>query len=448
MKKKVIVIIIIMTLSVALTGCVETPNPPEKTQDDIARELVTDLSNGNYSAAYDILDVSVQQQINITYLKDAWTALIQLYGDFEGIDNTRTAYEANYTYIFVTCSFSQLGNLDIKCVFLNNTKIVGFFFVPTEVTYEYEPPDYVNLSAFSDTNITIGTNPWLLPAILSVPHGDGPFPVVVLVHGSGPNDQDETIGPNKPFKDLAWGLASNGIVVLRYVKRTKQYPTEFTALKNFTVQDETIDDAVITVDQLTRYPMVDPNQIFVLGHSLGGMLAPRIAQEAPMLSGIIILAGNTRPLEDLFVEQTEYLGNLDGNISETEAQQIAAVQELAIQIKTLNISDGEYVLGAPRSYWADLATYDPVSTAENITIPMLIMQGLRDYQVTQADYTRWNTTFSQNPRVTLHTHPLLNHLFIEGTGVPTNTEYLTAGHVNQTVITDIITWISQVDENP
>ena len=63
---------------------------------------------------------------------------------------------------------------------------------------------------------------------LSMPAGDGPFPAVVLVHGSGPNDRDETIGPNKPFKDLAWGLASQGIAVLRYDKRTKAHASQFT----------------------------------------------------------------------------------------------------------------------------------------------------------------------------------------------------------------------------
>ena len=149
-----------------------------------------------------------------------------------------------------------------------------------------------------------------MPATLTIPNGTGPFPAVVLVHGSGPNDRDETYGPNKPFKDIAWGLASVGIVVLRYEKRTKQYPQESAAIQNFTVQDETIYDALAAVELLNNSSIVDHSKIFVLGHSLGGMLAPRIALQESQIAGLIILAGATRHLEDLMLEQTRYLANL------------------------------------------------------------------------------------------------------------------------------------------
>src|SRR5437868_1155092 len=77
----------------------------------------------------------------------------------------------------------------------------------------------VNRDTFDEREVTVGKGEWELPGTLGLPKGSGPFPAVVLVQGSGPQDRDETMGVNKPFQDIAWGLASNGIAVLRYDKR-------------------------------------------------------------------------------------------------------------------------------------------------------------------------------------------------------------------------------------
>ncbi len=142
----------------------------------------------------------------------------------------------------------------------------------------------------------------------SLPKGEGPFPAIVLVHGSGPNDRDETIGPCKPFRDLAQGLSSQGIAVLRYEKRTKAHPAALALLPGgITVKEETVDDAAAAVGLLAAHEKIDPKRIFVLGHSLGGSLLPRIAAVRGDIAGLVSLAGSTRPLEDLLLEQVRYL---------------------------------------------------------------------------------------------------------------------------------------------
>ena len=149
-----------------------------------------------------------------------------------------------------------------------------------------------------------------MPGTLSMPVGRGAA-AIVLVHGSGPNNRDETLGPNKPFRDLAWGLAQRGIAVLRYEKRTRQHGAKLAAAnRNFTVREETTEDAVLAVKLLRSRKEFDPKRIFVLGHSLGGTLAPRIAVEDGALAGIIILAGATRPLQDVAREQLVYLSSI------------------------------------------------------------------------------------------------------------------------------------------
>ena len=432
-------LIILVCSSVMFTGCVnEQPSVvTPKTTEEIATDIVTLLVHQNYAGVYSYFNTSITSQITAAQFQGIWEQSVQKnYGNITRIDGTRTANESGLQVVYVTCNFSQPVEMDIRIVFNNHDKVISLTVVSTAVPYS--PPPYVNQSRFTEESVTVGSDEWLLPGNLTVPNGAGPFPTVVLVQGSGPNDQDETIGPNKPFKDIAWGLASEGIVVLRYVKRTRQYPQQSAEIKNFTVEGEVIDDVLAAIDLLNASPVVNHSRIFVLGHSLGGYLAPRIASQDHRVAGLIIMAGPTRPLEDLILEQTRYLANLSGT---NQTAQIEAVEHGVEKIKSLNFTDDENVFGAPASYWRDLSTYDPVATARTLHLPMFILQGLRDYQVTMEDFVRWNQTFSGNSIVMLKTYPSLNHLFIPGVGVPSNAEYQIAGHVSIDVVHDIAAWV-------
>ncbi len=441
LRQKPYFIAFILLMGVLGSGCIEEhQQPPVKTTEEVAVSIVTLLMEKNYTGVYSFFNSSLSSQITAEQFGEIWEQqVISSQGNITNIVRTQVTNESGFSVAYVTCNFSKIPALDIKISFNANREVMGLFAVPVHEESQYTPPAYVNLSIFTEENVTIGSGQWVLPATLTIPNGTGPFPAVVLVHGSGPNDRDETYGPNKPFKDIAWGLASAGIVVLRYEKRTKQYPEESVAIHNFTVQHETLDDAWAAVDVLNASSVVNHSQIFVLGHSLGGMLAPRIALHDRDIAGLLILAGPTRHLEDLMLEQTRYLANLSGT---NQTEQIAALEALVQQVKALAINESETVLGAPRSYWADLATYDPVETAQMLDIPLLILQGERDYQVTMTDFHRWNETFAGNQSVTFHTYPFLNHFFMAGTGAPNNAEYLIEGHVAEEVISDITVWIA------
>ncbi len=164
---------------------------------------------------------------------------------------------------------------------------------------------------------------------------------MVLVQGSGPQDQDETIGPNKPFKDLAWGLASRGIVVFRYTKRTQKYTVQSSDdPMRMTVEDETISDARAAVALVATQPKVNPKQVFLLGHSLGAFLAPRIATGDLQIAGIVMLAANARPLEKIVLEQIHYLAAMNGTPTEAEQKSIDAAEEGAKQIESAGLEAG------------------------------------------------------------------------------------------------------------
>ena len=265
---------------------------------------------------------------------------------------------------------------------------------------------------------------------------------MVLVHGSGGHDRDETIGPNKPFQDIAWGLASKGIAVLRYDKRTFVYPQELVAqIESLTIYDETIDDAKAAVDLLQKTERIDASRLFVAGHSLGGSMAPVIAVEHDGVAGLVIMAGASRPLEELVLEQNLYLAAVDGTISAQEQEQIAQVEALVEKIMALDFEPGETVLGGAKAYWESLTTLRPVEVVAELSIPMLVLQGGRDYQVTMEDFNGWRQALGGHSNVVFREYPSLNHLFIPGTGTPSPQEYGTHGSVLEDVIRDIAEWI-------
>jgi dienelactone hydrolase len=324
---------------------------------------------------------------------------------------------------------------------------------PPPAAVDWTAPAYANPAAFSERAVTVGSAPWELPGTLTFPTGAGPFPAVVLVHGSGPEDQDETIGPNKPFKDLAWGLASRGVAVLRYTKRTAQYASSLhLAAGAFTVREETVDDARAAVALAARQREIDPHRIYVLGHSLGGTLAPRIAEGDPRVAGLVILAGATRPLQESIVEQLRYIASLDpqGPKAAQMAQLIQQAQRTAHDVESPDLAPGKMidVLGAkiPGSYFLDLRGYRPAQAAARLGIPILVLQAGRDYQVTAADLAGWNAALAADPRVTFHTYPGVYHLFMPsstaGAGLGSPDDYGHAGHVVEPVIRDIAAWVA------
>jgi dienelactone hydrolase len=311
-------------------------------------------------------------------------------------------------------------------------QIQGTWFRPPELkAAPYETPPYSQPDSFSSRDISVGADEWKLPGTLTVPNGKGPWPAVVLVHGSGANDRDESVGGVKVFRDLAEGLTSRGIAVLRYDKRTKVYPQKCAADPNFTMTRETVEDAVAAAALLRKQDGVDPQRVFVLGHSQGGYMMPRIMHADPRLAGVIVMAGSVRPLEEIIVEQFEYIFGLEQETTAAQQARLAAIRR-----------DPWVVLpGATEKYKADLKDYNPVAMAAASPVPMLILEGERDYQVRMKDFDLWKAGLVHRQSATFRSYPKLNHLFVAGEGRSTPEEYDKPGHVSAEVIGDIAEWI-------
>jgi uncharacterized protein len=427
--------------------------PAKTTPEAAARQIVQQLVAGQFSKIEAQFDATMAAALPPGKLAAGWTGLLPQFGPFESIVEAKAHRTQGLDIVVVVCKFHN-SVVDAVIAFNPDGKIAGLNLRPhQEPPPPWTPPAYAKPDSFTERPLTLVNGKFELPGTLTLPKGGAPFTALVLVHGSGANDQDETAGANKPFKDLAWGLATRGIAVYRYTKRTSKYGGESSDdPAAFTVDDETISDARAAALRIAHQTDINPDRVFLLGHSLGGYLAPRIATGDSQIAGIIILAGNTRPIEQLVLEQVRYMASADAAPSEENQKLIAAAEDAVKKIESpaLKPRDAIPFLGSKTygEYWLDLRNYDPIRSALQLKIPILILQGGRDYQVTPADFEDWKAAFEGHANATLKSYPDLNHLFISGSGPSTPQEYEKPGHVAENVVADIAAWLTSARKSP
>jgi dienelactone hydrolase len=426
---------ILLVALIAFRAGAAEPAPQEAP----AKAFVTALADGRFADAAKDFDDAMKKALPNDKLEELWKKVETQVGPLQKQLGVRVENEAPFVIAYVRCQFGK-ALLDVKVVFDKQNRITGLNFVPATTGEQFPPPPYAEPDKFREVQVKVGTGEWVLPGTLTIPKGDGPFPAVVLVHGSGPQDRDETIGRVKPFRDLAWGLASRGIAVLRYEKVTKQYGAKVVATPSFTVKEETIDHAVAAAELLRNTSGIDAKRVFVIGHSQGALMAPRIALAGPSIAGIVMLAAPSRPLEDLILEQTHAGLEKRDKLPMSEVQLLEALQKIGQLIK-----DGKLTANTPRSdllgmtpvYWKSLAGYTAIADARNLNRPMLILQGDADDEVTMTDYAGWRAAMVDHKNATLKSYAKLNHLFTPDAAQGKST------HVSAEIVSDIADWIKK-----
>lgn len=406
-----------------------------------ANDFFDQLEQGNFTAAQDFFDASVKDKVPPATLQKIWTQLQAGLGKFESVEGAQNKAQDDYQIVILKCKFSN-DSQAFQFVFNKAQKLVGFFILPKQADVAYKLPIYADPSRYTEKLINIKSGTHTLPAMLTLPKDSVKVPIVVLVHGSGPSDMDESIGAQKPFKDIAVGLASKGIASIRYVKRTVLYPNEFDSV--FTTKQEVTDDALAVINYAKQVAEADSNQVYLFGHSLGGMLAPRIATLAPDLKGIILAAAPARKLEDISIDQNNYFYKLGNDTTKAgKAALDQAIKELnsAKAITPTSLPADSIVLGLPAAYWADLNAMDQVAIAKKLKQRIFIIQGGNDFQVSTQDYNLWVNALKGKKNVDEKLYPMLNHLleFVSEKG--TTKQYQEPNHVDQPVIDDIAGWI-------
>ena len=207
------------------------------------------------------------------------------------------------------------------------------------------------------------------------------------------------------------------------------------------------------VQLLAQQDRIDPNRIYVLGHSLGGNAIPAVARElekAPVkANGFIMMAASPRPLDVLMREQYDFLYSLMPEITaEQQAEKDAIFAELDKLRDLDSLTEDDTVAGVYSAYWKWLADYDILQAAEEITQPVLLLQGEEDYQATMEDFGIWKEAFDGKQNRQMISYPGLTHTFTPGQKTEGAAVYSRSEKMDPQVIQDIADFVVRTGTNP
>ena len=413
---------------------------------ELSNKIYLELINKNYQAVFDKFDESVKSTISVSNIQKSWEQY-----SVDNLKADKVEFSINQMSEDIIISEKEIKftpdvKVNLRLVFNQKTKLVGLYLIP--LTTDLKLPSFLNKNNITEEETHFESDKLKISCKLTQSKHKSTKHIVILVHGSGPQTMDVQVGPNKFFRDLAYGLANQGIDVLRYHKRTFEHKEKLMEYTEFTVKDEFVNDAVSAVEYLIKRGY-KKDHITILGHSQSGNLLAVMDEELRSksidISSYIMLSGSPRKLQDLIVEQIKYISSLDGNIDNAEKANIKAIEDVQTSLKDISKLPKDMApLGLPLTYWNYYEEVKPSEKMKEIQKPLLVVGGGKDYQVTKEDFNLWKDMLSDKMNVEFKYFRNLNHIYFEVKGKPSPADYQVAGFVSEDLIEILTEWILSI----
>ena len=390
--------------------------------------LIYDLGNGEYTQFYNSMNSDMRVQYSAGMIEAVWKGKTGGLGKFQSVERT----EVIGTKIDLYCAFEGGGKK--VTIALDDSGLISDMLFE-----EYDQNIFDTIpNGLKEVNVKINAGgKWELNGKITTSLSGRSNTAAVIVQGSGAHDMDGTIGPNKIYRNLAWDLAQYDIDVLRCDKRTFVYGgSSAEDIRKFTVKEEAIDDAIAAAKLLKG---LGYERVFLIGHSLGAMLAPAIVKESNgLFDGFISLAGTPRTMSEIQADQNIAFGAnpLLVSLELSKLDQLDSWTESELLSRTIFGLSGYYV--------KDMISRDAGKIAASLDVPMLFLQGSADFQVyADKDFKMWQNLLDGKEGTKFILYDGLNHLFMvsQGKNVGTTDEYQLKGYVSPKVIRDIADFI-------
>lgn len=428
--------LVLILLALTLVGCTQKETTLELTDENI-KQVTTTIAeafiNSEFKNIPQYLNKEMKEELTIEKLNQSWNSVTENLGSYQSMEvKVHRLEDRDLGYAYLT--FKD-GSLKIALSFDENMKIKRM-----NMNYPKETITAVTTKDYIEKNVQVGVDE-MLNGMLTLPVGVENPPIVILVQGSGVSNLNEEAYALKPFEDIAHGLAKEGIASIRYDKRYYDYP-EWDGAREVSLRWEYFYDFASVTHQLENMP-VDHNQIYLVGHSQGGMLAPRLAYEHPEIKGIISLAGTPRGLEEVSKDQQyDALIALGANEKMIEGSMeladkfIEEVKNLTEETATDKVTNG-----LPLSYWYEMKQSRAKNFMNELKCDVLILQGEDDFQVYfDKDYPEWEKLTTGMSNVQMKSYAGLSHFFTPSIEKTTD-DYNIPASFDEQVIKDMASWI-------
>ena len=428
------VIVIVLALLVTASFGFSQDNDKE-----VFEDYLTSFLNGDYDRAVEMQTEQMTKVFSIQSMKQSSDVIVKQYGKPESEYSTELIEQDGFK-VYIILMKTTKGYIKFTVTVDENSKISGFFAAPVQDPRKSIP--YVNKDSFTEQKVKFGVKEWKLDGVLTIPNNKDTYPLMIIVGGSGPTDMNGTVGPNTPYKDIAEGLATSGIGVLRYNKRAAQYSSKISSaieeIENI-LDFEYVNDLLEAIDYASNIEGV--NQILLAGHSLGGTIVPKIASNSKKIDGIVLLAPGVRRFAQISLDQNRYAKDYFGITDE----QMKQVEQLFTMILNHELPENMSIQeGLTVGYYYEMDQYRPLDDLTSYKKPTLVIQGVEDFQATmKGDFLPLKEKYGERKNFSFIALNGINHLFMkseEGVFHWTD-EYNKPGFVDKRVIDAIVEWI-------